>query len=138
MYTKVTYANMISYEMSPNTETRYEVTSYVNFMKSLVVCTEDVKELREVGVICNHMETDEEAAKVFQDVTTYDVVSHGGTLVDVIKEMQCHVSSRWKTSIAECYWTYFSTPWSVIALLVAITLLCSTVMQTHYTMYPMN
>lgn len=107
-------------------------------MKSLVVCPEDVKELRENGVICNHMRTDEEAAKVFQDVTTYDVVSHGGTRVDVIKEMQCHVSCRWKTSIAECYWTYFSTSWSIIALLVAITLLCLTIMQTHYTMYPMN
>ncbi|XP_016510637.1 putative UPF0481 protein At3g02645 [Nicotiana tabacum] len=138
IYSKVIYSNMIAYEMSPNTNTRYEVSSYVNFMKSLIVCPEDVKELREKGVICNHLGTDEEAAKLFQDITTYDVVSHGGILVDVIKDIQSHVSCKAKTSMAECYWTYFSTPWSIIALLVAAALLCLTIMQTHYTMYPMN
>nr|XP_009777854.1 PREDICTED: putative UPF0481 protein At3g02645 [Nicotiana sylvestris] len=129
IYSKVIYANMIAYEMSPNTNTRYEVTSYVNFMKSLIVCSEDVKELREKGVICNHLGTDEDAAKLFQDITTYDVVSHGSTLVDVIKDIQNHVSSKAKTSMAECYWTYFSTSWSIIALLIAGALLFLTIMQ---------
>ncbi|KAL0377128.1 UNVERIFIED_CONTAM: hypothetical protein Scaly_0830400 [Sesamum calycinum] len=47
-------SNMIAFELSPGIFFDLGVTSYVNFMKSLIQSPDDVKELREKGHIHDH------------------------------------------------------------------------------------
>ncbi|XP_059306457.1 UPF0481 protein At3g47200-like [Lycium ferocissimum] len=128
------YANMIAYEMSPGTKSSYEITSYVNFMKSLVISAEDVKELREKKILFNTIGTDEEAVKALQEIPAGMVYSYGN-LLDIREKIQQHIGSK-KILLAELYWTYLRSPWSFTGLLVATALLGLTVVQTYFTIYP--
>ncbi|KAK4371396.1 hypothetical protein RND71_010871 [Anisodus tanguticus] len=65
-YTKVFFMNMIAYELCPNGPSDRAVVSYVNFMKSLVISPNDVKELREEKIIFNTLGSDEEVAQVYK------------------------------------------------------------------------
>ncbi|XP_060201776.1 UPF0481 protein At3g47200-like [Lycium barbarum] len=118
----VKYANMIAYEMSIDKSARtiaYQITNYVNFMKSLVISAEEVKELREQGILFNGLGTDKEVVKVLQEIPAGPLVSYGSFL-HVKREMQQHTSSKKRIFLAELFWTHFSSPWSFMTLLVAI------------------
>ncbi|XP_060201775.1 UPF0481 protein At3g47200-like [Lycium barbarum] len=121
----VTYANMIAYEMSIDTSAMaidFQITNYVNFMKSLVISAEDVKELREQGILFNGLGTDKEVVKVLQEIPAGPLISFGSFL-DVKREIQHHTSSKKGIFLAELFSTHFSSPWSIMALLVVIVLL---------------
>ncbi|CAA3020583.1 UPF0481 At3g47200-like [Olea europaea subsp. europaea] len=110
--------------------------SYVNFLKSLVVRVEDVRELREKKIIFSNLETDEQVLKVIKEIDTGGV--HSAPFIDgeVKKKIEDHCSSKARTWVAEFIHTYFRSPWTLIALITAIFLLCLTVIQTYYAMHP--
>ncbi|XP_059305771.1 UPF0481 protein At3g47200-like isoform X2 [Lycium ferocissimum] len=121
----VTYANMIAYEMSIDTSAMaidFQITNYINFMKSLIISAEDVKELREQGILFNGLGTDKEVVKVLQEIPAGPLISFGSFL-DVKREIQHHTSSKKGIFLAELFSTHFSSPWSIMTLLVVIVLL---------------
>ncbi|KAL8026567.1 hypothetical protein ABFS82_14G036000 [Erythranthe guttata] len=134
---KVFFSNTIAFEMSPETDTNFDVASYINFMKALIENPKDVKELREKGILFSSLVNDEEVVKMFQEVDTYSHTSdYGFNLQDVTMRINEHCSSKAKTWMAELIYTYFRSPWTAIALLAATFLLCLTFLQTFYTMNP--
>lgn len=133
---KVLLCNMVAYELCPtNKETKQEVTSCISFMKSLMDGPKDVKELREKGIFFNMLGTDEDLVKMFQSIKTYST-ENLFSLQELRLKIEEHCDSKAKTWIAELLHTYFSSPWTVIALFAATLLLCLTFLQAYYTIHP--
>ncbi|KAK4425001.1 hypothetical protein Salat_1693700 [Sesamum alatum] len=63
-------SNMIAFELSPGIFFDFGVTSYVNFMKSLIDSPNDVKELREKGIFTTTL-SNKEVVQMFEEMDTY-------------------------------------------------------------------
>ncbi|KAG5580261.1 hypothetical protein H5410_050888 [Solanum commersonii] len=70
-YTEVFFMKMIAYELCPNGPIDSVFVSYINFMKSLVISPNDVKELREEKIIFNTLGSDDEVVQVYKGLKTY-------------------------------------------------------------------
>lgn len=121
--TNVIFSNIIALEMSPGGDTDFAVISYVKLMKSLIEKAEDVKELREKGIILSCIANDEEVVKMFKEFNT-DGSCGRDLFGDIRERINEHCSSKTKTFKAELIYTYFRSPWTAIALFAAILLLC--------------
>ncbi|WMV24006.1 hypothetical protein MTR67_017391 [Solanum verrucosum] len=130
-YTKVFFMNMIAYELCPNGPIDRAVVSYINFMKSLVISPNDVKELREEKIIFNTLGSDEEVVQVYKGLKTYGA-DDPLLFKNVKRNIQEHYNSKGKTWIAELIDTYFNSPWSLTALIVTVFLTFLTIVQTYY------
>ncbi|XP_022873103.1 uncharacterized protein LOC111392053 [Olea europaea var. sylvestris] len=127
--------NIIVHEFSMGNMEGMVTLLYVNFLKSLVVGVEDVRELREKRIIFSSFETDEQVLKVIKEIDTGGI--HNFPFLDEVKKkIDVHCSSKARTWIAEFIHIYFRSPWTLIALITAIFLLCLTVVQTYYAMHP--
>ncbi|XP_049395180.1 UPF0481 protein At3g47200-like [Solanum stenotomum] len=137
IYTRVFFKNMIAYEFSPNPLIINDksVTSYVSFMKLLVVTEKDVKEMRENKIIINCLGSDDDVVQVYKDLNTYE----GGDTSffwDVKEHIEHHYHSKIRTWMAEFRTTYFNNPWTIIALVASLFLLCLDIVQTYYAIHP--
>ncbi|CAL5356566.1 unnamed protein product [Camellia sinensis] len=133
--TKVFYSNMLVYEMVSST--RYGdsvISSYLDFMKSLINSQDDVKELRSKHILFSNLGSDQEVANVFKEITT--VGSRNEIYGDVMQGIQDHYNSTAKTWMAEFINKYFSGPWTAIAFVAATCLFVLAFLQTYYTISP--
>lgn len=130
-------SNMIAYEMLPGAEAEFEVLSYANFMKSLIESVEDAKELQEKGVLINRFQNHQQLVEELRGVDTFGL-DNFDIFRDVKLEIEEHCRSKPKTWMADLIHTRFASPWTVIALLAAILLLCLTFIQTYFTINPVN
>ncbi|PIN16411.1 hypothetical protein CDL12_10938 [Handroanthus impetiginosus] len=137
LYTKAFFLNMIAYELSPNNSTEGIVTTYIKFMKSLIVNPGDVKELRESRVLFCTLGSDKQVLKVFQDLNTYGA-DNPYILKEVKDELYHEINKYYRNKLkrwtAEFIQTYFRSPWSVVALVATVCILILTFLQTVYTM----
>ncbi|KAL2501819.1 Plant protein of unknown function [Forsythia ovata] len=131
-HSKQFFLNMIAYEASPESDVDFPTICYINFLKSLIVKPEDVKELREKKILFSSLDGDEQIVQVIKDIDTCGI-----DLPPIFNEVKMrieeHCSNKAKTWIAELFHTYFRNPWTFIALLAATFLLCLTFLQTYYT-----
>ncbi|KAL2324176.1 hypothetical protein Fmac_023234 [Flemingia macrophylla] len=103
------FRNLIVYEMCPDFHCKYECCSYISFMDSLIDNAEDVKELRLSGVFENLLESDEDLANLFNELSNdllikqycgnlpTDVVAFSKKYVFVKQQIQKHYQNKWKT-----------------------------------------
>ncbi|KAK4406304.1 hypothetical protein Sango_0636900 [Sesamum angolense] len=101
------------------------------YTKSLIECTEDVKELREQKILYN-MLADEQVRDVYKEIKTY---GNPPVFRDLQKKIQAHYNSKMKTWIAELIHTHFRTPWTVIGLLAAMSLLALASVNVYYSIH---
>ena len=142
------FRNLIAYEMCPDVRYNYECCSFFTFMDSLVDNAEDVKELRSAGVFQNLLGSDEELAKLFNDLgddlptkmycnNSYtDAVAYSRKYLLIKIQIEKHYTNKWKTWLAQAYNTHFNTPWAMIAFLAAMLALVLTFIQTWCAIYP--
>ena len=128
--TKPMFLNMVAYEMCPEGPDDYGVTSYICFLDNLIDHADDVKELRSKHILYNCLGNDEEVAQIFNEITNDLVVvdAYG----DVKAGIQTHYDKRWKTWIAEVIHDNFRSPWTITALIAAVSILFLTGVQTYY------
>ncbi|XP_059428356.1 UPF0481 protein At3g47200-like [Corylus avellana] len=133
------FLNLIAYEMCPDFENDFGVTSYICFLDSLIDHPEDVTELRKEFILHNLLGSDKEVAKLFNDIAT-DLVPNPQTYSEVKGQIQMMCDSKWRTWIAAVtgkYFNiqdqYFSARWGIITFLVS-TLVTAylSVIQTRY------
>ncbi|KAL2501874.1 Plant protein of unknown function [Forsythia ovata] len=132
---KVIFQNMIAFEMSPGSTSDLVITSYINFMKSLIATLKDVNDLREEQILFSNHDNDEQVMKEFKDIDTYGL-DNPEIFNQVKMRINAHCSSKAKTWMAELTHTYFRNPWTFIGLLAATFLLFLTTVQTYYTKNP--
>lgn len=131
----VCLSNMIAYEMSPGSDTEFEVLSYANFMKSLIESAADVKELQERGILINKFQNHEQVVEEVKAVETFGL-DNLDVFNEVRREIEEHCRSKAKTWVADLIHTRFRSPWTVAGLLAATFLLCLTFLQTYFTIHP--
>uniref|UniRef100_A0A803P7E5 Uncharacterized protein n=1 Tax=Cannabis sativa TaxID=3483 RepID=A0A803P7E5_CANSA len=132
------FLNLIAYEMCPdNTKTKYEVSSYISFLDSLIDYPNDVKELRSSHILHNLLGCDKEVAKLFNEMGKFLVPNHE-VYENVINEIEKHYHNKCLTWIAQVLNDHFSTPWTIVTFLAAFLALGMSFIQTYYTIYPMG
>ncbi|KAE8664093.1 Lycopene cyclase [Hibiscus syriacus] len=131
------FMNLIAYEMCPDFENDLTVTSYICFLDSLIDEAEDVKELRDAGVLYNGLGSDEEVAKLFNKMNT-DLVPSPTIYSDVRRQIQNHCENKWIKYAAQAYYTHFNSPWTFLAFVGAIAALLLSALQTYYTINPVK
>jgi hypothetical protein len=124
--------NLVAYEMCPDFENDFGVTSYICFLDSLIDHPDDVKELRKAQVLHNLLGSDKEVAKLFNDIAT-DLVPNPETYANVKQQIQKCYDNKWKTWIAQAIHDHFSSPWTFVGFLAALVALGLTAIQTAYT-----
>ncbi|XP_054803166.1 UPF0481 protein At3g47200-like [Prosopis cineraria] len=130
-----TYLNLMAYEACPDFENKYEISSYVELLDSLIDHADDVKELRKAGVLRNCLGSDEEVAELF-NVISKDLVVHTSIYTSLRAEIEKHYKKKCKTWFAMACNTYFSNPWSIIAFIAASAALLLTFIQTWFAAFP--
>ena len=129
--TAPTFLNLIAYEMCPDFQNDYGISSFVAFLDSLIDHPEDVKHLRKKGILQNALGSDEEVSALFNTIST-DLVTNVGSYSEVTKAIEKHYRDKGKTWMYQAWSTYFRSPWSIIALLAAFVGLVLTFIQTWY------
>ncbi|KAG6641034.1 hypothetical protein I3843_09G045700 [Carya illinoinensis] len=108
------FLNLIAYEMCPDFENNFEITSYILFLDSLIDNVKDVIQLRKKGILKNHLGSDEEVAQLFNEIGT-DLVPDPNAYREVRNNIQTHFKTKWKTWIAEALHEHFRSPWTFLA-----------------------
>ncbi|XP_065635398.1 UPF0481 protein At3g47200 [Quercus suber] len=129
--TRPKFLNLIAYEMCLDFENDFGVTSYISFLDSLIDEAYDVKKLRKAQILHNFLDSDEEVAKLFNEIGT-DLVPNIEIYRDVRSQIQKHYRSKWMTWIAQVFHDHFSSPWTFIAFFGALLALALTITQTWY------
>ncbi|KAL1146314.1 hypothetical protein V6Z11_A11G363800 [Gossypium hirsutum] len=105
------FMNLIAYEMCPDFDNDFTVTSYMCFLDSLIDEAEDVKALRRAGILYNGLGSDEEVAKVFNKMNT-DLVPSPMIYSYVEQQIDNHCKNMWINYAAKAYHTLFRSPWT--------------------------
>ncbi|KAK5787166.1 hypothetical protein PVK06_041819 [Gossypium arboreum] len=126
--------NLIACEMCLDFDNDFTVTSYMCFLDLLIDEAEDVKEMRDAGVLYNRLGSEEEVAKLFNKMNT-DLVPSPMIYSGVKQKIRNHCKNMWINHAAQWYHTYFRIPWSFWAFLAAIAQLLFSALQTYYTMH---
>ncbi|XP_017629938.1 UPF0481 protein At3g47200-like isoform X2 [Gossypium arboreum] len=126
--------NLIAYEMCPDFDNNFIVTSYMCFLDLLIDEAEDVKDLRDAGILYNRLGSDEEVAKIFNKMNT-DLVPSPMIYSGLKQKIHNHCKTTWINHAAQGYHTYFRSPWTFLAFVGAITALLLGALQTYYAIH---
>ncbi|TXG70154.1 hypothetical protein EZV62_005089 [Acer yangbiense] len=129
--TEAKLLNLAAYEMCPDFQNEFEVSTYIYFMDSLIDQAQDVKELRESGILHNALGSDEEVANLFNRISK-DLVPNQ-MYSEVRQRIQSHCDNKWTAWINQFCAEHFHSPWSVLAFIAASIALPSSIVQTGYT-----
>ncbi|XP_034693072.1 UPF0481 protein At3g47200-like [Vitis riparia] len=129
--TMIIFLNLIVFESS-NTPNDLGVISYLCFLDSLIDHWDDVKELQAAQVLHNFLGDQREVAKFFNHVCG-KLVPNSNAYKNVKLQIQKHIESHYQSKLRiwllQCKHTYFSSPWSIIALFAAFLGLLFTAIQ---------
>ncbi|PPS04691.1 hypothetical protein GOBAR_AA15965 [Gossypium barbadense] len=128
------FMNLIAYEMCPDFDNDFTVTSYMCFLDSLIDEAEDVKALRRAGILYNGLGSDEEVAKLFNKMNT-DLVPSPMIYSYVEQQIDNHCKNMWINYAAKAYHTLFRSPWTCLAFVAAIAALYLSALHTYYTIH---
>ncbi|KAF2299459.1 hypothetical protein GH714_032019 [Hevea brasiliensis] len=104
------FLSLASYEKCPDFLNGKEVTSYIWFLDSLIHHPDDVKVLREAGILINFFGSDEEIAELFKMVAK-DLVPNPDLYSNLRFEIEVHYKKKWRPRIyqlikvSQDYWT---------------------------------
>ncbi|PPD86566.1 hypothetical protein GOBAR_DD16520 [Gossypium barbadense] len=123
--------NLIVYEFSPDFYNNFTVTSYMGFLVSLIGEAENVKELRDAGILYNRL-SDEEVVKLYNKMNT-DLAPSPMIYSYVKQQIHNHRENMWTKYPAKVYHNCFRTRWTFFAFVGVIAALLLASLQTDYT-----
>ena len=127
------FFNLIAYEMCPDFDNDYGVSSYISFLDSLIDEPKDVIDLRNAGILQNFLGSDDEVAKVFNKIGT-DLVPN----LEIYKDVRCQIQQYYNKGrmlwITQVIHDHFSSPWTIVAFIAGLFVLILSVLQTVYSM----
>ena len=125
------FFNLIAYEMCPDFENDFGITSYISFLDSLIDEPKDVIDLRNAGMLRNLLSSDQEVAEVFNEIGI-DLVPNLDIYRDVRVQIEKYYKMQSMTWISQIIHTHFKSPWTVTAFLATFFVLGLGVVQTVY------
>ncbi|KAL2486510.1 Plant protein of unknown function (DUF247) [Abeliophyllum distichum] len=130
--TESLFRNMIAYEYYLTGSPQRYVTDYVFFMHCLVHSPEDAKLLCRSGIISNFLGADEMVYRVINQLGKNIIISDKFSYSNIFHNVNIHCGRTRNIWMATLRRDYFSSPWALISLLAAITLLVLTIIQTTF------
>nr|XP_010905001.3 putative UPF0481 protein At3g02645 [Elaeis guineensis] len=132
--TEVLLRNLIAYEttveLGPMVFTRY-----TELMNGIIDTEEDVKLLRQSGIILNRMKNDEEVAQLWNGMSRSVRLTKVGFIDKVLEDVNKFHSSRWSVKARKIMKTYVFEAWQILTFLAAILLLLLTCVQAYCSVY---
>ncbi|XP_048129770.1 putative UPF0481 protein At3g02645 [Rhodamnia argentea] len=126
--------NLVAYESS-NASGPLVFTRYTELMNGIIDSDEDVKLLRERGVILNRLKSDEEVAKLWNGMSKSIRLTKVPFLDKAIEDVNKYYNGRWKVKLGKFMKQYVYGSWQFLALLAAIALLLLMTLQAVCSVY---
>nr|XP_023876612.1 uncharacterized protein LOC111989038 [Quercus suber] len=112
----------------------FAITSYISFLDSLIDEPNDVKMLRKAGILYNCLGSDEEVARLFNEIGT-DLVPNSEIYRDVGVQIQKHQKTL-PSWMFRFYNDHFAGTWSIAGFLGAVLALSLSGIQAWFTVNP--
>ncbi|KAL2492324.1 hypothetical protein Adt_27952 [Abeliophyllum distichum] len=130
--TESLFRNMIAYEYYLTGSPQRYVTDYVFFMHCLVHSPRDAKLLRRSEIISNFLGSDKMVYHLINRLGKNIIISDKFSYSNIFHIVHNHCGRTRNIWMATLRRDYFSSPWALISLLAAITLLVLTIIQTTF------
>ncbi|KAF0918197.1 hypothetical protein E2562_023132 [Oryza meyeriana var. granulata] len=129
--------NLIAFEQTLGCEEPHILTSYVVLMSNLIVTTRDVELLRRRRILESLLADDDEAARFFSRLGEGGAINYKlQTFSRLYDDVRRYCDSPWHRYRVALHRDYFSSPWSVISLVVAAFVIALAATQTYFTVFP--
>ncbi|XP_043700262.1 putative UPF0481 protein At3g02645 [Telopea speciosissima] len=132
--TEVVLRNLVAYEAS-NASGPLFFTRYIELMNGIIDTEEDVKVLREKGIVLNHLKSDKEVADLWNGMSKSVRLNKVPFLDKVIEDINKYYSGRWKVKAKKFFKSYVLGSWQFLTFLAAILLLLLTTLQAFCSVY---
>ncbi|KAK6284864.1 hypothetical protein POUND7_003816 [Theobroma cacao] len=132
--TEVVLRNLVAYEAS-NASGPLVFTRYTELMNGIIDTEEDVKLLRERGIILNHLKSDKEAADMWNGMSKSIRLTKVPFLDKVIEDVNKYHNGRWNVKATDFFKQYVYGSWQFLTLLAAIMLLFLMTFQAFCSVY---
>ncbi|XWS20500.1 hypothetical protein CRYUN_Cryun31cG0106200 [Craigia yunnanensis] len=132
--TEVVLRNLVAYEAS-KTSGPLVFTRYTELMNGIIDTEEDVKLLRERGIILNHLKCDEEAAELWNGMSKSIRLTKVPFIDKVIEDINRYHNCRWNVKARNFFKQYVYGSWKFLTLLAAIMLLILMTFQAFCSVY---
>ncbi|XP_044474958.1 putative UPF0481 protein At3g02645 [Mangifera indica] len=130
----VVLRNVVAYEASVAPETMI-FTRYVELMNGLVDTAEDVKRLREAGIILNRLKSDEEVANLWNGMTLSVKMTKVPVIDKAIDSIKKYYSGLWKVKMIMLMKKYVFNSWPAFTFLGANLLILLSAVEAFCSVY---
>ncbi|ESR40751.1 hypothetical protein KPL70_020956 [Citrus sinensis] len=132
--TEVILRNLVAYEAS-NASGPLVFTRYTELMNGIIDTEEDVKLLREKGIILNRLKSDAEITNLWNGMSKSIRLTKVPHIDKVIEGVNKHYNSQWKVKFRKSMKHYVFGSWQFLTLLATIMLLLLMTLQAFCSVY---
>lgn len=132
--TEVILRNLVAFEASAAPGAMV-FTRYTDLMNGMIDAEEDVKLLRQSGIIMNHLQSDAEVASLWNSLGKCVKLTKVQYLDNVIKDVNGYYNRKLNVVVAEFMNEHIFGSWQLLSLLAATILLVFTCLQTFCSVY---
>ncbi|KAJ4886330.1 putative UPF0481 protein [Raphanus sativus] len=115
--------NLVAYEASNTSGGPLVFTRYTELINGIIDSDEDVRLLREQGVLVSRLKSDEEAAEMWNGMSKSVRLTKVGFLDKTIEDVNRYYTGRWMVKIGRFVDVYVYGSWKILAFLGAVLLL---------------
>jgi hypothetical protein len=126
--------NLVAYEACIAPEVMV-FTRYTELMNGIIDTEEDVRILREVGIILNRLKSDEEVATLWNGMTKSVKVTKVPILDKAIEGANTYYSKSWKAKMNVIMKKYICGSWPCLMFLAANIMILLSTLETACSMY---
>ncbi|KAL5985589.1 hypothetical protein ACLOJK_027575 [Asimina triloba] len=132
--TDVVLRNLVAFEATSTSRPQI-LTRYTELMNGIIDTEEDVRLLREKGVVLNHLKSDAEVADRWNGMTRAMFLSKVGHLDNVIEDVNRYYSRRWRVRFGKLLEQYVYRSWPFLTLVAANVFLLLTALQAFCSVF---
>jgi hypothetical protein len=104
-------------------------------MSGILDTKEDVKILRDSGIVLNRLKSDEEAANLWHGITKFMKLTKVPILDNAIEEANSYYSNNWKVRMSTSFKKYVYSSWPVLTFLAANLLILLSALEAFCSVY---
>ncbi|XP_068649194.1 putative UPF0481 protein At3g02645 [Aristolochia californica] len=131
---EVVLRNMVAYEAGAATSSLV-FTRYTELMDGIIDTEDDVKLLRKVGIIQNHLKSDKEVADLWNGMSKSVKLTKVAYLDKMIEELNAYYTTRWRIRAETAVKKYVFGCWPLLTFLAANLLIVTTTLQAICSIY---
>ena len=133
------FRNLVAYEIS-HASGPMIFARYIELMNGIIDTEEDVRLLRERGIIFNHLKSDQEVANLWNGMSKCKSMrlTKAPFLDNVIEDVNKYYNSRWKVKIRKFMKHTVFCSWQFLTVLASILLLLLMAVESFCSVYKCN